>query len=156
MIDHDALIARATKAHRLHCYRMGLEPQQPCCARSNVEEDGGAIMVVLRNVNGTLATYHYQAERDRLTLIEKESVKTTTPGSGLRRRIDKEVDLAAVSLEDFVGHGRGVDAESAAEIEARYPLADLGPYTDFEWGMLSGKLSALRWVQGFEWDMLDT
>jgi hypothetical protein len=45
---------------------------------------------------------------------------------------------------------------AAKTVEQRYPELELGPWTDFEWGMLSGKLSALRWVLGDEWDMLDT
>jgi hypothetical protein len=40
--------------------------------------------------------------------------------------------------------------------ERQLGIGQLGPWTDFEWGMLNGKLSALRWVLGDEWDMLDT
>jgi hypothetical protein len=42
------------------------------------------------------------------------------------------------------------------EVEAKLGKDNLGPYDDFEWGMINGKLSALRWVLGDEWDMLDT
>jgi Restriction endonuclease len=42
------------------------------------------------------------------------------------------------------------------ETEAKYGEETLGPYEDYEWGMINGKLSALRWVMGDDWDMLDT
>lgn len=45
---------------------------------------------------------------------------------------------------------------AASEVRKRYGEDELGPYDDFEWGILSGKLSALRWVLGDHWDMLDT
>ena len=45
---------------------------------------------------------------------------------------------------------------SAAKVEKRFGKENLGPYSKFDWGMMNGKLSALRWVLGDDWDMLDT
>jgi hypothetical protein len=42
------------------------------------------------------------------------------------------------------------------DLEQEYGKEALQPGDDFEWGMKNGKLSALRWVQGHEWDSLDT
>lgn len=48
-------------------------------------------------------------------------------------------------------------AEAAARgVEERLGIEAVGPHSEFEWGMLNGKLSALRWVLGEDWDMLDT
>jgi hypothetical protein len=42
------------------------------------------------------------------------------------------------------------------DIERRYGEDNVGPWNDFGWGFVQGKLSALRWVLGEEWDFLDT
>ena len=61
-----------------------------------------------------------------------------------------------ILLEELARH-RSIAEAGRARVEAKYTGAGmLGPYTDFELGMLNGKLSALRWVLGSEWDFLDT
>jgi hypothetical protein len=46
--------------------------------------------------------------------------------------------------------------EAAEKIEREIGEEQRIPKNDFEWGMISGKLSALRWVLGEHWDDLDT
>jgi hypothetical protein len=45
---------------------------------------------------------------------------------------------------------------AAKKTEEEVGLENLGPWNDFEWGMINGKLSAVRWMLGDDWDMLDT
>jgi len=49
--------------------------------------------------------------------------------------------------------------KAAKKIEEKYGLDKLvlpAKDSNFEWGMINGKLSALRWMLGDEWDNLDT
>lgn len=78
-------------------------------------------------------------ESGRIKIVEKETFPIK---DHLRRPIQRDVWEGAL--------------KSAAKVEKKYGLDNLGPWDDFEWGMLNGKLSALRWVLGDEWDMLDT
>jgi hypothetical protein len=78
-------------------------------------------------------------ERGEIKIVEKE----TFPVKDHRHRpIQRDIWEGAL--------------KAAAKVEKRFGLENLGPWTKFEWGMLNGKVSALRWVLGDEWDMLDT
>jgi hypothetical protein len=77
-------------------------------------------------------------------------------------RSGQEILAAEQRLFDLIWFQRSLNSMDPVgeagrhRVEATYPAEELGPYTDFEWGMLNGKLSALRWVLGDEWDFLDT
>lgn len=45
--------------------------------------------------------------------------------------------------------------KTAAMIACKYPTGELYPPNEFEWGIMNGKLSALRWMLGANWDMLE-
>jgi hypothetical protein len=45
---------------------------------------------------------------------------------------------------------------AAAKKFRQYGPSIAGCMTDFDWGFLNGKFSAVRWALGEEWDFLDT
>jgi len=77
-------------------------------------------------------------------------------------RSGQEILAAEQRLFDLVWYQRSVSRmhplgePGRRRVEEIYLAEELGPYNDFDWGMLNGKLSALRWVLGDEWDFLDT
>ena len=85
--------------------------------------------------------HQYRAEliaNGKITLIEREKFNIHNSNGTIVRDI-------------WVGA-----LKAAKSVEKKYGVKNLGPYDDFQWGMLNGKLSALRWVIGGEWDNLDT
>jgi hypothetical protein len=78
-------------------------------------------------------------ELGKTKIVEKETLPVKNHS---RRPIQRDVWEGAL--------------KAAAKVERKYGLENLGPWDDFEWGMINGTLSALRWVLGDEWDMLDT
>ncbi len=74
-----------------------------------------------------------------LSLVEKEEFPIKDP---MNRPMQRDIWQRA--------------QQAAKRMEEKHGLEKLGPWTDFEWGMINGKLSALRWALGDEWDMLDT
>ena len=104
----------------------------------------GEILEALEELETKVLYNRHQVWKERIdegeiAIVEKETFPIK---SGMRRPIQRDIWEGAL--------------KAAAKVEKRYGLKALGPWSDFEWGMLSGKLSALRWVLGEDWDVLDT
>lgn len=78
-------------------------------------------------------------QEGRIKVVDKE---TYPRRAGARETVQRDVWQGAL--------------KAARKVEQKYGKKNLGPWDDFERGMVNGKLSALRWVLGDEWDMLDT
>lgn len=77
--------------------------------------------------------------------------------NGAIKIVDVETDADRKARERTIRRDIWKGALAAAKrVEQEFGKKNLGPWTDFEWGMINGKLSALNWVMGEDWDMLDT
>lgn len=73
------------------------------------------------------------------------------------RSLQHEYRLREAGDEAELARLQAIAGPARQQVEETHTQhGELGPYTDFELGMLNGKLSALRWVLGGEWDFLDT
>jgi len=80
--------------------------------------------------------FREKVERGRIKIVENGTFPLKDRGEAIQRKFWEAVLRAGKRLEE------------------RHGPENLGPWSDFEWGMINGKLSALRWVLGDEWDML--
>lgn len=88
----------------------------------------------------------YNRHWGRRIQIEEGKIKLVT-----KEQWDREKEKSGV-IVDTIWDGA---LKAAKQVEDDFGEG-LGPWDDFEWGMINGKLSAVRWVMGYEWDMLDT
>lgn len=103
---------------------------------------------VLENIDELVTKLWYNRHQMRKEMIERGNIKLVEKDDGKPAKRGQSRPIQRDIWEGAL--------KAAKSVEAQYGRKNLGPYDDFEWGMLNGKLSALRWVMGDEWDMLDT
>ncbi|MFV8345151.1 PIN domain-containing protein [Flavobacterium sp. ZB4P13] len=79
----------------------------------------------------------YKISIEEIKIIEQEEFSTENTNSTIILQIWEGAEKSAKKLEEKYGKENLI-------------------WDDFEWGMINGKLSALRWTTGEEWDNLDT
>ena len=67
--------------------------------------------------------------------------------------LTREIELGLTTVDDEIWR-RALEARK--RIEEKYGKENLLPNNEFEWGIMNGKLSAIRWILGSGWDFLDT
>lgn len=68
------------------------------------------------------------------------------------RRWEDLEQMKAGEIEPYESETMASILKSAKKLEKKYGKANLAPYSDFDLGMLYGKISAIRWVLGMGWD----
>jgi hypothetical protein len=119
---------------------------------NNYSQEVRSLSDILEAMDRLTNQIWYNRHKNREWAIRRGKVKLVTR---------EEWDANWQRKKGYVG-GHIIDTiwegalKAARRAERKLGTGNYGPWTDFEWGMLNGKLSALRWVLGDEWDMLDT
>jgi PIN domain len=119
---------------------------------NNYDQEVRSLSDILKAMDPLTSQIWYNRHKNREWAIRRRKVKLVTR---------EEWDANWQRKKGYVG-AHIIDTiwdralKAARRAERKLGPGNYGPWTDFEWGMLNGKLSALRWVLGDEWDMLDT
>lgn len=104
-----------------------------------------------RELAEIIRTEHQLAEK---VWYDRFQMTRSNVGEGVLKVVpDREAARRDNEIAESVWQAGNVNAKV---VEAEHGPANLGPYSDFEWGFLTGKLSAIRWVLGEDWDNLST
>lgn len=131
-------------------------------------DDGSRYGLGVDGLNNILID-HFGAEIEELfkeTYYEEEPRRLAEIAGAEQEYFDRiwyhrskqhEYELEDSGDEAVVERLLGIAGPGRARVESTYTEpGQLGPYSDFELGLLQGKLSTLRWMLGSEWDFLDT
>ena len=94
----------------------------------------------------------YNRHKYHMREIEKGKVKIVTQEEWERLLAKSKKNHAKLIVDSVYAQAKA----AALRVERSRGKENLGPWTDFDWGMISGKLSAIRWMLGDDWDMLDS
>lgn len=108
----------------------------------NYMDETRGLQEILLSMDELVDKVWYNRHRNRMYKIENGEINIVPEGTKKYRNDVIHEDIWKGALK------------SAKRVEEKYE--DTGPWSDFEWGMINGKLSALRWILGDEWDELYT
>ena len=111
-------------------------------------EEPRSLTEMLKAMDTLTQQIWYNRHMNRAYLIEQGKIKIVNQATWEKGKRDNQRTIIDEVWKGALKAGR--------DTEKRLGKENVGPWTDFEWGMLNGKLSALRWMLGEDWDELYT
>lgn len=111
-------------------------------------QDPRSLTEILAAMRRLTTQVWYNRHKHRAWLIEKGRLNIVSREEWDKRKLNTQTHIVADIWKGAL--------KSARKAERELGEGNYGPWTDFEWGMINGKLSALRWMLGEDWDELYT